>query len=56
MALGSGHAFMFTPTIGCILAELALDETPTDDVSLFTAVSLLNASPATTDAPVHPFA
>lgn len=37
VALGAGHAFKFTPTIGRVLAELALDGGTTDDVSRFTA-------------------
>ena len=39
VALGSGHAFKFTPAIGRVLAELALDGASTDDVSNF-AVTL----------------
>ncbi|MFF7157847.1 FAD-dependent oxidoreductase [Streptomyces sp. NPDC008139] len=37
VALGAGHAFKFTPAIGRILAELALDGESTDDISAFTA-------------------
>lgn len=39
VALGSGHAFKFTPAIGRILAELAVDGETTDDISAFTAPS-----------------
>ena len=35
VALGAGHAFKFTPAIGRILAELAIDGTTTDDVAAF---------------------
>ncbi len=35
VALGAGHAFKFTPTIGRILAELALDGGTADDISGF---------------------
>ena len=35
VALGAGHAFKFTPAIGRVLAELALDGESTDDVSAF---------------------
>lgn len=37
VALGAGHAFKFTPTIGRILAELALDEGTDEDISAFAA-------------------
>ncbi|MFJ2634574.1 N-methyl-L-tryptophan oxidase [Streptomyces sp. NPDC087422] len=37
VALGAGHAFKFTPAIGRILAELALDGESTDDISAFAA-------------------
>lgn len=44
VALGAGHAFKFTPTIGRILAELVVDGATGDDISAFTvapnAVSL----------------
>jgi sarcosine oxidase len=36
VALGSGHAFKFTPAIGRVLSELALDGATTDDISSFT--------------------
>jgi sarcosine oxidase len=35
VALGAGHAFKFTPAIGRILAELAVDGVTTDDISTF---------------------
>jgi len=36
VALGAGHAFKFTPAIGRILAELAVDGSTSDDISTFT--------------------
>ncbi len=36
VALGAGHAFKFAPTIGRILADLAIDGSTADDVSTFT--------------------
>jgi sarcosine oxidase len=36
VALGAGHAFKFTPAIGRILAELAVDGDTGDDISTFT--------------------
>lgn len=35
LALGAGHAFKFTPAIGRILAELAVDGGTTDDIAAF---------------------
>lgn len=35
VGLGAGHAFKFTPAIGRILAELALDGETSDDISTF---------------------
>ncbi|MGH3585269.1 MAG: FAD-dependent oxidoreductase [Pseudonocardia sp.] len=35
VALGAGHAFKFTPAIGRILAELAVDGGTGDDISAF---------------------
>ncbi|QTV80076.1 FAD-dependent oxidoreductase [Microbacterium sp. NIBRBAC000506063] len=35
VGLGAGHAFKFTPAIGRVLAELAIDGESTDDVSEF---------------------
>jgi sarcosine oxidase len=35
VALGAGHAFKFTPTIGRVLAELALEGETTEDISRF---------------------
>ncbi|OOB91541.1 hypothetical protein [Rathayibacter sp. VKM Ac-2630] len=35
VGLGAGHAFKFTPTIGRVLAELALDGSSTEDVAAF---------------------
>ena len=37
VGLAAGHGFKFTPAIGRILAELALDGESTDDVSKFAA-------------------
>ncbi len=37
LALGAGHAFKFTPTIGRVLAELALHGRTDQDLSLFQA-------------------
>jgi len=42
VALGAGHAFKFTPAIGRVLAELALDGETGDDISGF-AVPARNA-------------
>jgi sarcosine oxidase len=39
VALGAGHAFKFTPAIGRILAELAVDGETSDDISTFRAPS-----------------
>jgi sarcosine oxidase len=44
VALGSGHAFKFTPTIGRILAELATDGETTDDISAFAPPSVAGAA------------
>lgn len=38
LGLGAGHAFKFTPTIGRILAELALTAETSDDISRFSTV------------------
>lgn len=35
VALGAGHAFKFTPAIGRVLAELALDGESSDDIAAF---------------------
>jgi len=35
VGLGAGHAFKFTPTIGRILAELAVDGTTSEDIAAF---------------------
>jgi sarcosine oxidase len=45
VALGAGHAFKFTPAIGRILAELALDGETADDIALF-AVPARSGAPA----------
>lgn len=37
VGLAAGHGFKFTPAIGRVLAELAIDGESTDDVSQFTA-------------------
>lgn len=44
VALGAGHAFKFTPAIGRILAELAIDGETTDDISTFTVPSRLTVA------------
>lgn len=43
VALGAGHAFKFTPAIGRILAELAVDGETSDDISTFKAPSRVAA-------------
>lgn len=43
LALGAGHAFKFTPAIGRILAELAVDGRTSDDISEFTLAGALAA-------------
>ncbi|WP_157981649.1 N-methyl-L-tryptophan oxidase [Protaetiibacter intestinalis] len=45
VALAAGHGFKFTPAIGRVLAELALDGTTSDDISGF-AVPVAAAPPA----------
>lgn len=47
VGLGAGHGFKFTPAIGRILAELAVDGVTTDDISTFTPPK----SAVTTSAP-----
>jgi sarcosine oxidase len=44
VALGAGHAFKFTPAIGRILAELAIDGETTDDISTFRIPSRVAAA------------
>ncbi|MGO3135532.1 MAG: N-methyl-L-tryptophan oxidase [Agrococcus casei] len=44
VALGAGHAFKFTPAIGRILAELAVDGSTEDDISTFAVGSTMNPS------------
>ncbi|GAA3661764.1 N-methyl-L-tryptophan oxidase [Microbacterium marinilacus] len=44
VALGAGHAFKFTPAIGRIVAELAVDGSTSDDVSAFTVSGALAAA------------
>ena len=39
VGLGAGHAFKFTPTIGRILAELAVDGETGDDTSTFSVAA-----------------
>jgi sarcosine oxidase len=39
VALGAGHAFKFTPTIGRVLAELAVDGETTEDIERFTVTA-----------------
>jgi sarcosine oxidase len=43
VALGAGHAFKFTPAIGRVLAELAVDGVTTDDISAFSVSALAGA-------------
>lgn len=54
VALGAGHAFKFTPAIGRVLAELAVDGETTDDISAFGIAPRIPASvgigPAATNA------
>jgi sarcosine oxidase len=45
VALGAGHAFKFTPAIGRILAELAVDGETSDDISQFTIATPVASSP-----------
>jgi sarcosine oxidase len=51
VALGAGHAFKFTPAIGRILAELAVDGETSDDISTF-AVPSRSGVPAASPFPV----
>jgi sarcosine oxidase len=51
VALGAGHAFKFTPAIGRILAELAVDGATGDDIASF-AVPSRSGEPAATPFPV----
>ena len=44
VALGAGHAFKFTPAIGRILAELAVDGGTTDDIAAFSAAPPVGAA------------
>ena len=52
VALGAGHAFKFTPTIGRILAELAVDGTTTEDISTFGVASAANPAGGIDHRPV----
>lgn len=52
VALGAGHAFKFTPTIGRILAELAVDGETSDDISTFTVESAEHPSGGVDHRPV----
>ena len=45
VALGAGHAFKFTPAIGRILAELAVDGETSDDIAQFTVTAPAGSSP-----------
>lgn len=54
VALGAGHAFKFTPTIGRILAELALDGETADDISTFSVASAANPVGGIDHRPVAP--
>jgi sarcosine oxidase len=51
VALGAGHAFKFTPAIGRILAELAVDGETSDDISTF-AVPSRSGVPVASPFPV----
>ena len=56
LALGAGHAFKFAPTIGRVLAELALSGRTDEDVSLFQAdraALAIGAGPASTQVGQH---
>ncbi|GAA2082309.1 N-methyl-L-tryptophan oxidase [Microbacterium hatanonis] len=52
VALGAGHAFKFTPTIGRILAELAVDGETTEDISTFGVGSAANPTGGIDHRPV----
>jgi sarcosine oxidase len=52
VGLGAGHAFKFTPTIGRILAELALDGESTEDISTFSVGSAAHPSGGVDSRPV----
>jgi sarcosine oxidase len=43
VGLSAGHGFKFTPTIGRILAELAIDGSTTDDIATFRAPTSISA-------------
>jgi len=51
VALGAGHAFKFTPAIGRILAELAVDGVTSDDIATF-AVPSRTGEPTASPFPV----
>lgn len=42
VGLAAGHGFKFTPTLGRVLAELALDGESADDLSEFDAAAVMN--------------
>lgn len=44
VALGAGHAFKFTPAIGRVLADLAVDGSTADDISAFAVNALVAPS------------
>jgi sarcosine oxidase len=52
VGLGAGHAFKFTPAIGRILAELALDGETSDDISSFSAAAAANPDGGVDHRPV----
>jgi sarcosine oxidase len=52
VALGAGHAFKFTPTIGRVLAELAIDGETTEDISSFAVASAAHPSAGVDHRPV----
>ncbi len=52
VALGAGHAFKFTPTIGRILAELAVDGETADDISTFTVAAAASPTDGIDHRPV----
>jgi sarcosine oxidase len=54
VALGAGHAFKFTPTIGRVMADLAMTGTTDEDLSAFSPDRFLSDGPAGATAPHTP--
>ncbi|MCP2635442.1 N-methyl-L-tryptophan oxidase [Microbacterium sp. HD4P20] len=52
VGLGAGHAFKFTPTIGRILAELAVDGETSDDISTFSVQAAVHPTGGVDSRPV----